>query len=355
MTTLSSLNTTGMASTVLVEAQNSTRVYNSFFGKLPYKRMAMSQQPAGFFGQAWGTLVFMPYIAFIGSTHRVQLLGMQGGTNGFWREVAPHEVAHQWWGHMVGWTSYRDQWMSEGFSEFSTSIYIQYVKNDTNKFIEFWEEQRKLITEASPQTKGRKPYTVGPLTQGYRLNSAKTGNIARAMIYPKGAFVLHMLRMMMFDRDKRTGDAKFKAMMQDFLASHYNKDVSTNDFKKIVEKHMLPAMDVDKNRSMDWFFDQWIYGTEMPSYELTYQIGTGENGKPTLSGKITQSGVSDKFVMLVPVYLDFGKGWVYLGSARMAGNTTVELNNISLPEKPKKVAVAALQDVLAEKIVNKKQ
>ena len=78
----------------------------------------MTQQPAGNFGQAWGTLIFMPYIAFINGTQRVQLLGIRGGTNVFWREVAAHEVAHQWWGHIVGWKSYRDQWMSEGFSEF---------------------------------------------------------------------------------------------------------------------------------------------------------------------------------------------------------------------------------------------
>ncbi|MEZ5428275.1 MAG: M1 family aminopeptidase [Pyrinomonadaceae bacterium] len=353
-TTLGSLNTSSMAGAVLVEAQNSTRIYTNYFGKLPYQRIAMTQQPAGFFGQAWGTLIFMPYIAFIGDTHRVQLFGIRGGTDGFWREVAPHEVAHQWWGHMVGWTSYHDQWMSEGFSEFSTSLYIQYVKRDTDKFIDFWEDQRKLITEGSPATRGRKPYTVGPVTQGYRLNSAKTGNIARAMIYPKGAFILHMLRMMMFDHRNGTGDAKFKEMMKDFIASHYNQDVSTNDFKKIVEKHMLPEMDIDQNKTMDWFFDEWVYGTEMPSYKMTYTVGS-EGGKTVLSGKVTQSNVSDRFVMLVPIYVDFGKGWVYLGSARMVGNSTVDLGGIKLPTKPKKVAVAALEDVLAEKIENKKE
>ncbi len=352
---LQSINTTGMATTVLVEAQNATRIYNAFFGKLPYKRVAMTQQPAGFFGQAWGTLIFMPYIAFIDDTHRVQLFGISGGTNGFWREVAAHEVAHQWWGHMVGWTSYHDQWMSEGFSEFSTSLYIFYIKKDINKFIDFWEDQRSQITQATPQTNGRKPYTVGPLTQGYRLNSAKTGNIARSMIYPKGAFVLHMLRMMMYDRKNGTGDTKFQEMMKDFIASHFNQDVSTNDFKKIVEKHMLPSMDIYKNGSMDWFFDEWIYGTEMPSYDFSYQLSSGANGQTLLSGKITQSGVSDKFVMPVPLYMDFGKGWVYLGSATLVGNSSVELKNIALPEKPKRVAVAALQDILVEKNEAKKQ
>jgi hypothetical protein len=58
--------------------------------------------------------------------------------------------------------------------------------------------------------------------------------------------------------------------------------------------------------------------------------------------------------MIVPIYADFGKGWVFLGSARMIGNNSIDLGAIPLPTKPKKVAVAALQDVLAEKITSKK-
>jgi len=354
-TTLGSLNTGSMADTVLNEAQNSTRIYSAYFGKLPYDRVAMTQQPAGFFGQAWPTLVFMPYTAFFDDTQRVQLFGIKNGTNGFWREVGAHEVAHQWFGHTVGWTSYHDQWMSEGFAEFAASLFIQYVKKDTGKFLDFWEGERKLIIESSPSTKGRKPYTVGPVTQGYRLNSAKTGSIARVMIYPKGAYILHMLRMMMYDHRQGTGDAKFKAMMQDFLASHYNQDVSTNDFKLAVEKHMLPTMNVDKTGKMDWFFDEWVYGTDMPSYKLNYSVTSTDDGKAIFNGTVTQSGVSDQFVMLVPIYLDFGKGWSYLGSASLVGNSTLEIKNIKLPMAPQKAAVAALQDVLAENIENNKQ
>ncbi|HYJ92684.1 MAG TPA: M1 family aminopeptidase [Pyrinomonadaceae bacterium] len=353
--TIGSLNTASMSDTVLNQAQNATRIYNSFYGKLPYKRVAMTQQPAGFFGQAWPTLVFMPYTAFFDDTYRVQLFGMRGGTDTFWTEVAPHEVAHQWFGHIVGWTSYHDQWMSEGFAEFSTSLYVQYVKKDIAKFIQFWEDHRKQIIEGNPATKGRKPYTVGPVTQGYRLNNARTGSIARYMIYPKGAFILHMLRMMMYDARGGTRDERFQKMMQDFLTAHYNSDISTEDFKKAVEAHMLPLMNVDKSGKMDWFFDEWVYGTEMPSYKLAYSLTSGESGKTILNGKLTQSGVSDNFVMVVPLYADAGNGWVHLGSATLVGNTTVDLSNIALPATVKKIAVAALDDVLAEKIENVKQ
>jgi hypothetical protein len=346
-TTLGAMSTTGIANGVLADAQNATRIYTAFFGKLPYTRLAMTQQPAGFFGQAWPTLVFMPYTAFLDTTQRAQLMGTRGGTNNFWRYVGPHEIAHQWWGHTVGWDSYHDQWMSEGFAEFSASLYVQFVRKDEAKFIEFWEDQRKLIVDPSPQTKDRRPYTVGPVTQGYRLNNGKTGNVARALIYPKGAYILHMIRMMMYDI--KTGDANFQKMMKDFIQTHFNKDISTEDFKAIVEKHITKDMDLAGNGSMDWFFNEWVYGTEMPSYRFEYQVSNG-----TLSGKITQSGVSDNFGMLVPLYADFGKGWTKLGMATMIGNTSIDVADIKLPTTPKRVAICALNDVLAANIQNGK-
>jgi hypothetical protein len=338
------ITTAGMATAALNDTQNATRIYTAYFGKLPYTRIAITQQPAWNFGQAWPTLIYMPYTAFLDTTHRTQLMGAGGGNDNFWRYVGPHETAHQWWGHIVGWTSYRDQWMSEGFSEFSTSLYVQYVRKDMAKFHEFWEEQRKLITEATPWTKGNKPYTVGPITQGYRLNSGKTPNISRALIYPKGAYILHMIRMMMYDH-RGGGDAKFREMMTDFIKTNFNRNVSTEDFKRAVEKFITPQMDVDKNGRMDWFFDAWVYGTDIPAYKLNYQNGTTPDGKPLLTVRVTQSGVADNFKMLVPIYVDFGKGWTRLGAAKMVGNTTVEIP-APLPQAPKKVTLCALDDVL---------
>lgn len=342
-------STAAMADVALTDTQNATRIYSAYFGKLPYSRIAMTQQPAWNFGQAWPTLIYMPYVAFIDSTHRTQVAGAQFGANTFWRYVGPHEIAHQWWGHVIGWSSYRDQWMSEGFAEFSTSLYVQYVRQDMAKFLDFWDEQRRMITEATPATKGKKPYTVGPVTQGYRLDSGKTPNITRSMIYPKGAYVMHMLRMMMFDH-RGGGDARFRQMMNDFVTTHFNKNVTTEDFKRIVEKHMTPQMDVDKNGSMDWFFNDWVYGIEIPAYRLEYQVAGS-----ALTVRVTQSGVSDNFKMLVPFYADFGKGWTRLGAVKMVGNNSVEIPNIPLPQAPKRVTLNALNDVLFTSMENVKK
>ncbi|MEZ5346361.1 MAG: M1 family aminopeptidase [Pyrinomonadaceae bacterium] len=352
---IGAINTSSMAKTVLDEALNSVRLYDHYFGKLPHKRIAMTQQPRIGQGQAWATLVFMPYIAFVSNTHRKELFGIRTANNEFWREVGPHEVAHQWWGHTVGWTSYRDQWMSEGFAELSSSLYVQFVYNDTDRFIKYWDDQRDLIVNGDASTKGIKPYTVGPVTQGVRLFNSKAPGTYRRLVYPKGAYILHMLRMLMID-PKAQGmdkDKKFIEMMKDFTKTHYNQDVSTEDFKRMVEKHITPQMDLYQNGSMDWFFDEWVYGTEVPSYEFEYDLGSS-GGQTILNAKITQSDVSDRFVMPVPIYVDYGKGWVELGKATIVGNKTYELNNIALPVKPKKVAILALNDVLATSVKNKK-
>ena len=148
----------------------------------------------------------------------------------------------------------------------------------------------------------------------------------------------------------KAGDARFQAMMQDFVKTHFNQDVSTEDFKAIVERHMTQEMNVNNDGKMDWFFNQWVYGTQVPAYKLEYNVSSDG----VLNGKITQSGVSDDFSMLVPVYIDMGKGWAKLGSARITGNSSIDIKGLKLPAVPKRVAVCAMNDVLATSIENSK-
>jgi len=113
---------------------------------------------------------------------------------------------------------------------------------------------------------------------------------------------------------------------------------------------MTKEMDVLGNGKMDWYFNQWVYGTQVPAYKLEYSV----SNEGVLTGKITQSGVTDDFIMIVPIYLDMGKGWAKLGSARIVGNSSIDISGIKLPAVPKRVAVAAMNDVLATSIENSK-
>ena len=124
--------------------------------------------------------------------------------------------------------------------------------------------------------------------------------------------------------DRDTADARFKAMLRDFIATHRNGPVTTEDFKAAVEKHMVPEMNLDGNGTMDWFFRQYVYGTALPTYKLEQSVAS-KDGQTLLSLKITQSGVHDGFKMPVPLYVELTDGRVVrLGSATMVGNKTIE-------------------------------
>jgi aminopeptidase N len=248
---------------------------------------------------------------------------------------------------MVGFNSYRDQWMSEGFAEMSASLFIQLVEKDPKKFGEFWRDERELLTERNRY--GVRAIDAGPLTMGIRIGNSQVGfNIYRHLIYPKGAYILHMVRMMMWDG--KTGDQNFKATMQDFVKTYGGKAATTEDFKTMVEKHMTPGMDLDGNHRMDWFFNEYVYGTALPSYNVTSSVNTDATGDPVVSFKVTQSDVDKDFRMSVPIYLELADGrTVGVAHARMIGNTSIEGK---IPFKgskspPKRALVNFNYDVLA--------
>jgi hypothetical protein len=347
MSTLGIMDTTTLNKKALAEAQIAVQIYTSYFGPSSYKRLALTQQTACNFGQSWPQLVWIPICYFFDTTVRHQL-GLDWSDRGYWKVVTPHEVAHQWWGHSVGFSSYREQWMSEGFADFSASLFLQAVyAKEPHRYLDFWKDERDLLTERNKE--GFRAIDAGPLTLGYRLSNTRTGSdITRRLIYPKGAYILHMARMMMWSN--KTGDDLFMATMQDFVKTYSNKSATTEDFKAMVEKHMTQDMDVEGNHRMDWFFNEYVYGTALPSYKIDSSFDKDATGDVVLALKVTQSGVDDKFKMIVPIYLELADGrTVVLGRVRLVGNASVEqkVPLKGLKDTPKRALVNYNYDVLA--------
>jgi hypothetical protein len=343
-TVLETMAPGAMTKFALEQTRAQVQLCTYYFGKIPYNEIHITEQPNFSFGQSWPNLVYLPISAYTDSTQRWMLFGKISSTfTGFVQEVTPHEVSHQWWGHAVGWASYHDQWLSEGFAEFSAGLFLQQaVAGDWRKdYIEFWERLRKRILEKNQF--GIAPNDAGPLWMGLRLDSPHSLRAYQDVTYPKGAYVLQMLRSVMYDPE--TKDKAFIDMMHDFVSSHQNTPASSESFKAIVEKHMTNMMDLDGNGRMDWFFNEWVYGTQIPRYKFEYQTSPLENGKVKVSMTVTESGVDDHFRMLVPVFADFGKGMVRLGQFTMVGSTTKNAE-IVLPSRPKKMVLNAYHDVL---------
>ncbi len=69
--------------------------------------------------------------------------GISAALTEFVDEVTAHEVSHQWWGHEVGWSSYHDQWLSEGFAIFSAGLFLQFTGKDQAKYLAYWQHARE--------------------------------------------------------------------------------------------------------------------------------------------------------------------------------------------------------------------
>ncbi|HEU5400245.1 MAG TPA: M1 family aminopeptidase [Terriglobales bacterium] len=339
---LKTLAPRSMTEFALQQTRAQLQICTFYFGKSPYDSIYITEQPNFSFGQSWPYLVYLPISAYTDSTQRYMLFGgINSKLTGFVDEVTPHEVSHQWWGHAVGWASYHDQWLSEGFAEFSAGLFTQfgYGNNNLKDYLQFWDRLSRRILDKN--NFGFAPNDAGPIWMGTRLGSPKTENAYQNLVYPKGAYILQMLRSIMYS----PGDKEFIEMMHDFVESHRDRPATTESFKKVVERHMTKTMDLQGNGSMDWFFREWVYGTEIPKYRFEYHVTPADGGKFKLSMTVTQSEVSQNFAMLVPVFADFGKGMVRIGQVAVVGNSNRNAD-VLLPMEPKKVALNPNRDIL---------
>ena len=340
---LGKIDTGRLAESALADGINSARVFTAYFGPLGAAEVAITQQSQWSFGQSWPSLIFLPYLSFLDGTQRRQL-GLSAAKD-FVDEVGFHEFAHQWWGHRVGWSSYRDLWLSEGFAEFSAGLAIQHTQG-WGAYDRFFRNRRQEILERVPGSAAS--YEAGPIALGSRLDTARSAGAVPAIVYAKGAYVLHMLRMLMWDPAAKNPDGPFIAMMRDYAATYAGKSPSTADFQAVVERHMTPALNATGNGRMDWFFDQWVASTAIPRYTSDLAISPQGDGWK-ISGRVSQQGVGKGFRALVPLYVELGKNELAkVGMLPMVGEMTrpIELV-VKLPKKPRRALLNARGEVLA--------
>jgi hypothetical protein len=344
---LGSMSPGAMTKYALDQTRAQMQLCTFYFGKPPYDNVSITEQPNFSFGQSWPSLVYLPISAYIDSTQRWLLFGrIDNQFTGFVQEVTPHEVAHQWFGHGIGWASYHDQWLSEGFADFAAGLFLEQAVGPKwqKDYLKYWRRQHDRIL--AKNNFGVSPNDAGPLWLGTRLISPRSAQAYQGVTYSKGAYVLLMLRSLMYadhsDSNKR--DQAFIDMMHEFTESHRNSPASTETFKAIAEKHMTKQMDLQQNGRLDWFFDEWVYGTQVPRYNFKYEVEQG-GGAVKVHVEITQSEVDDRFAMFVPVFADFGQGMARLGQVAVVGNSTRKAI-FNMDRAPKKVALNYYQDVL---------
>lgn len=193
-----------------------------------------------------------------------------------------HETAHAWFGHKVGWKTYRDQWLTESFAEYLGMMFVEArVARGPELFDQILSAYQGIVKGdlSGGLTKFSRPWLVhalrnsafrarlGPIGHGYR---AGTGDVPFGYVvqtYYKGPLVVHMLRMLL--RYQSGTDALFIKVLRDFVHQYSGHEASTADFQHVLEQ--------DAGGDWTWFFDQWIRSAEIPSVRCRTNIEPAGN------------------------------------------------------------------------------
>jgi hypothetical protein len=299
------------------DVASSLAFFTQAFGPPLFSRYYATEIPYGH-GQAFPGLIHLSWWTF-------QSVDETGASQIF----RAHEMAHQWWGIGVEPAGYRDRWLSEGFSDFAGLWYMQRVLKDNEKFFRQLDEWRKEIRARREQ--------APPIAVGARALETSTPEDYQTIVYTKGAWVLQMLRNLMLDLRTMNEDA-FNATMRDFYTQYRGRTATTQNFQRIVEQHV--------GGSMAWFFNQWVYGTALPTYVFSWKADPAPDGQVSLRLRVRQENVPDDFVMPVPLLMEFADGSHALVRVTVRGPTTEKV--LRVPAAPKTVELNALHSVLAE-------
>ncbi len=315
------LSSADMVGTVATDVTNSLAFFTSIFGPCPFDTIRATEIPY-LHGQGTPGLILLSW-----STFQTESIA---GTD---EKFRAHEVAHQWWGNMVGWESYRDYWLIEALAEYSGFWFYQLSsknKSNCDNILNLYRQH--IFSGGSAGSVGAK---AGPMAIGRRLIASDPEDYA-IVVYEKGAYFFHMIRYLLHDYKTGSDDA-FAAFLKDLVDSYKGKIITTPLLLKLLEKHI--------GSDMAWFFDQWVYGTAVPEYEFSYKSTPTDDGKFSVVCHVVQSKVPDDFGMLVPITVLFEEDR-YIHLKLWIDMPEADINLPNLPFEPKKIIFNTYDAVL---------
>ncbi|MCP4567916.1 MAG: hypothetical protein GY841_10090 [FCB group bacterium] len=207
-----------------------------------------------------------------GAMEHQTLTSTTSSSFGYSDDVVAHELGHQWWGDMITCGDWHHIWINEGFAVYSEALYHE-AKYGTNYYHTYMNAFE---------------YTGGGSI--YIHDTTDVWNIFGAIVYDKGGWVLHMLRHVV-------GDADFFQSLADYRAQYQWKTATTEEFQAVVET--VSGMD------LEWFFEQWIYGTFRPIYRHSYLAEENPAGGWNLYLHVRQLQATSPTFFTMPIDIRF--------------------------------------------------
>lgn len=339
--------------TVGEAAAKAIEYYAERFGPYPYSHLALTQLP-GRESQGWPGLVFLSSYAFLQKEERQQM-HYESYRILMEQMIPAHETAHQWWGDLISWKSYRDQWFSEGLAGYCALMMLQ--DKDPKGFREVMEKYRRDLMEKNQDDVA--PVDAGPVTLGARLVSSHFPGGYEAISYGRGAWLFHMLRTMLDDAAAQemksaakpknrlaTGaDEPFVRALRKLRQKYEGKSISTSEMLDVFAEDLPPALRYEGKASLDWFLNGWINGTALPKLELKGVKFTPKGARTIVSGTLLQKDAPADLVTSVPVYAAIaGNPPLLLGRVFADGEeSTFE---VSAPAGTRKIVVDPYETIL---------
>jgi Peptidase family M1 domain len=338
------------AQTEVAVGESAARAIQYFadrFGPFPYSQLALTQMP-GPESQGWPGLVFLSSFAFLDEQQR-QEMHFEPYRTMLQQSIPAHEAAHQWWGDLITWKSYRDQWFSEGLANYCALMMLQ--EKDPAGFRQVMEKYRSDLLVKNKD--GMTPMDAGPVTLGTRLLSSRFPEGYEAISYGRGTWLFHMLRSMMKDGEEKKGkgsggtstEEPFVRALRKVRQKYEGKSISTRELLDVLAEELPPSLRYEGKSSLDWFLDGWINGTSMPKFELKSVKFTPKGTGITVSGTILQKEAPEDLVTSVPVYaVSPGRQPLLLGRVFADGEETTF--RLTAPAGVHKIALDSYQTVL---------
>jgi hypothetical protein len=270
------------------------RFYTSLVGDFPYDSLSVAtvERPLPG-GHSPG---YMVVVAVPGPGLPVRWADDPGVLPDFPDFFLAHELAHQWWGQAVGWKNYHEQWLSEGFAQYFAALYAERSRGQAT-FDAIVRRMHDWATEASDQ---------GPISLGYRVGHVKgDSRVFRAVVYDKGAMVLHMLRRLM-------GDDAFFGGLRRFYDDWRFKKAGTDDLRH--------ALEAESGLDLTRFFDRWVLGSGLPQVTVSSRVETGDGGQEAV---VEFDQVGDVYDVPVTLAIESGSKSVVTTLVKLTERHTV--------------------------------
>ncbi len=195
---------------------------------------------------------------------------------GTYEPTIAHELAHQWYGDAVSFLTFKDVWLSEGFATYSEQLWTDYRFG--------WQSAVDYVASSYHSYYLGYENSQGPQT----IYNPSFTNYFAPPSYEKAASVLHMLRL-------KIGNANFFQLLQQYFSTYCHGNAITSEFQALAEQ--ISGQDLDQ------FFNQWIYGSGIPSVE--YSLWNAADLDRTMLIARSTSPTATNFEVEIPFRFSF--------------------------------------------------